>query len=117
MIKKITALPSFFERYRKLQKKLEYIEDPTYSKSIGSHVCMTCSKFDYSTQEGCAAILCCNWHQKLIWDGQHLTHSCERYQKKVNFLIKKNMITNIKPHDKLKFNKKENLQERLQILS
>ena len=82
LVKKITASPIFFEKYNKLQEGWEYIEDPTFSRSIGSHVCMTCSKFDYSSQESCGSILCCKWHQKIIFQGQHLTHSCELYQKK-----------------------------------
>ena len=90
MVKKITSAPSLFERHHKLQE-WEYIEDPTYSRSIGSHVCMTCSKFDYSSQASCGAILCCNWHQKLIFHGQHLTHSCELYQKQTNFGIHKKL--------------------------
>ena len=90
-MKKITSYPPLLERYHKLQKEWDYIENPTYSRSIGSHVCMTCSKFDYSSQASCGSILCCNWHQKLIWHGQHLTHSCELYQKKVNFGINKKL--------------------------
>ena len=89
MVKKITSASPFFERSQKLQKEWEYIEDPTYSRSIDSHVCITCSKFDYSSQASCGSILCCNWHQKLIYHGQHLTHSCELYQKKENFGIHK----------------------------
>ena len=85
MVKKITSTHSLFKEYHKLQEEWDYIEDPTYSRSIGSHVCMTCSKFDYSNQESCGSILCCRWHQKLIFHGQHLTHSCELYQKKTNF--------------------------------
>ena len=80
MINKIITSPSLFESNHKPQMKWEYIEDPTYSRSIGSHVCMTCSKFDYSRQVGFGSLLCCNWHQKLIFQGQHLTHSCELYQ-------------------------------------
>ena len=76
---------SLISRDRKIQEEWEYIEHPTYSRSIASHVCITCSKFDYSVQGIYGSILCCNWHQKLIWHGQHLTHSCEQYQKKVNF--------------------------------
>ena len=91
MVKKITASPSLLERYHKLQEEWEYIEDPTYSRSIGSHVCMTCQKFDYSSQVSCGTILCCNWHQKLIFQGQHLTHSCELYQKNVNFVMHKKL--------------------------
>ena len=82
MIKKITEMPSLFKSYHKFQEEWEYIEDPTYSRSIGSHVCMTCSKFDYTSQANFGSILCCKWHQKLICHGQHLTHSCELYQKK-----------------------------------
>ena len=81
MINKLMTSPSLFESIHKAQMEWEYIEDPTYSRSIGSHVCMTCSKFNYSRQEGFGSILFCNWHQKLIFQGQHLTHSCELYQK------------------------------------
>ena len=91
MVKKITASPSLLERYHKLQEEWEYIEDPTYSRSIGSHVCMTCSKFDYSSQASCGSILFCNRHQKMIFQGQHLSHSCELYQKKANFSIYKKL--------------------------
>ena len=84
MIKKIITSPTLFESNHRPKVEWEYIEDPTYSKSIGSHVCMTCSKFDYSRQAGRGSILCCNWHQKLIFQGQHLTHSCELYQKNTN---------------------------------
>ena len=91
MVKRIKAQPLFFEEYHKLKEEWEYIKDPTFSKSIGSHVCMTCSKFDYSCQVSFGAILCCNRHQKLILHGQHLTHSCELYQKNVNFGIHKKL--------------------------
>ena len=91
MIKKITEATSLVNSHHKLQEEWEYIEDPTYSRSIGSHVCITCSKFDYSSQASCGSILCCNWHQKLIFHGQHLTHSCEFYQKKTNFCIHKKL--------------------------
>ena len=83
MVEKFTSSTSSLVRYHKLKEEWEYLEDPTYSRSIGSHVCMTCSKFDYSSQVSCGSILCCNWHQKLIFHGQHLTHSCELYQKKL----------------------------------
>ena len=91
MAKKIGAAPSLFERHHKFQEEWDYIEDPTYSISIGSHVCMTCSKFDYSSQASCGSILCCNWHQKLIFHGQHLTHSCELYQLIESFGIHKKL--------------------------
>ena len=91
MVKKIASDPSLLESYHKFQEEWEYIDDPTYSRSIGSHVCMTCSKFDYSSQASCGSILSCNWHQKLIFHGQHLTHSCELYQKKTNFDIHKKL--------------------------
>ena len=81
MVKKIAVASSLLNKHYKLQEGWEYIEDPTFSKSLGSHVCMTCSKFDYSIQASCGPILCCNWHQKLICHGHHLTHSCESYQK------------------------------------
>ena len=89
MSKKVTTVPSFFERYYKNKEEWDYIEDPTYSRSIGSHVCMTCSQFDYSSQASCGLLLCCNWHQKLILYGQQSTHSCELYQK--NFDINKKL--------------------------
>tara|TARA_B100001778_G_scaffold291708_1_gene261902 strand:+ start:128 stop:397 length:270 start_codon:yes stop_codon:yes gene_type:complete len=88
MLKKLTTARSLIERYRILQEDWEYIDDPTYSRSIGSHVCMTCSNFDYTSQASCGLILSCNWHQKLIFHGQHLTHSCELHQKKTSVLIK-----------------------------
>ena len=91
MIKSEIEMPSLSKSYHKLQEDWEYIEDPTYSRSIGSHVCMTCSKFDYTSQANFGSILCCNWHQKLIFNGQHLTHSCELYQKKENFSIDKKL--------------------------
>ena len=91
MSKKLSKTPSLHESYQKLKDEWEYIEDPTYSRSIGSHVCMTCAKFDYSSQVSFGSILCCKWHQKLIFNGQHLTHSCELYQKKTNFGITKNL--------------------------
>ena len=91
MIKKITSAHALLERHHKLQKECEFIEDPTFSRSIGSHVCMTCSEFDYSSQVNIGSILCCKWHQKLIFHGQHLTHSCELYQKKTNLGIQKKL--------------------------
>ena len=69
---------SFLIRNQKFQKEWEYIEDPTYSISIGSHVCINCEKFDYYSQVNFGSILCCKLHQKLIFNGQHLTHSCEK---------------------------------------
>ena len=83
--------PSLSERYHKLPEEWEYIEDPTFSRSVGSHVCITCSKFDYTSKASCGSILSCNWHQKLIYHGQHLTHSCELYHKKVNLGINKKL--------------------------
>ena len=91
MVKKSTAVLPLGEEYPRLQEEWEYIEDPTYSRSIGSHVCMTCSEFDYTSQASCGSTLCCTWHQKLICHGQHLTHSCELYQKKVNYGIDKKL--------------------------
>ena len=89
MVKKLTSDPSLFGSSHKLHEEWEYIEDPTYTKSIGSHVCMTCSQFDYFSQASCGSMLLCNWHQKLIFHGQHLTHSCDFYQIKVNLGINK----------------------------
>ena len=104
MVKEVASVPSFFERYNKLQEEREYIEDPTYSRSIGSHVCITCSRFDYTSQASCGSILYCNWHQKLIFQGQRLTHSCDHFQKNQTSVFKKNFISHRKLHDKLKFN-------------
>ena len=84
MVKKLAEAPSLLDKYQNLQEEWEYIEDPTYSKSIDSHVCITCSRFDYTNQASCGSILCCIWHQKLIFQGQHFTHSCDHYQKKIN---------------------------------
>ena len=92
MIKKLTEFSSSVKSCCALQEEWEYIEDPTYSRSIGSHVCITCSKFDYTNQASCGSILSCKWHQKLICHGQHLTHSCEQYQKKTKFGINKKLI-------------------------
>ena len=89
MIKHAIEMPSLSKSYHKLQEDWEYIEDPTYTRSIGSHVCMTCSKFDYTSQANFGSMLCCNWHQKLIFHGQHLTHSCDFYQIEVNLDINK----------------------------
>ena len=80
-VRKTVSNSSVFENCRS-QKDWGFIEEPTYSKSIGSHVCITCTEFDYSIQEHNGSLLCCNCHQKLICNGQHLTHSCEKYQKK-----------------------------------
>ena len=60
MVRKIAVLPSLFERYHKLKEEWEYIEDPTYSRSIGSHIFMYYSKFDYSSQESFGSILFLN---------------------------------------------------------
>ena len=89
MSKKLSKAPSLFERCQKFREEWEYIDDPTFSRSINSHVCLTCLKFDYSNQAGFSSILSCNFHQKLICHGHHLTHSCEFYQKKTIFGIKK----------------------------
>ena len=91
MIKKLKKLSSLDKGNHMPQEEWEYIDDPTYSRSIGSHVCITCSKFDYTSQASFGTILCCNWHQKLICHGHHLTHSCELYQKKENFSINKKL--------------------------
>ena len=90
MVKKIASANSLFDRHHNSQEEWDYIDDPTYCRSIGSHVCITCSKFDYLSQANCGSILCCNCHHKLIFHGQHLTHSCEFYKKKANFDILKN---------------------------
>ena len=38
MVKEIASVSSLFESRNKLQEEWENIEDPTYSRSIGSHV-------------------------------------------------------------------------------
>ena len=91
MVKEIASVLSLIQSHNKLQEEWENIEDPTYSRSIGSHVCITCSRFDYTSQVSCGSILCCIWHQKLIFQEQHLTHSCDHYQKKANFGIHKKL--------------------------
>ena len=91
MIKKLKKIPSLIKHNHMLLEEWEYIDDPTYSLSIGSHVCITCSKFDYTSQASFGTILCCNWHQKLICHGHHLTHSCELYKKKENIGINKKL--------------------------
>ena len=89
MVKRILGGLSLLEMQNKYQEIWEYIEDPTYSRSIDSHVCITCSKFNYFNEPTFGSILYCNLHQKLILQGQHLTHSCVQHEKKVSFDIKK----------------------------
>ena len=91
MIKKLKKIPSLTKDNHTVQEEWDYIDDPTYSRSIGSHVCITCSKFDYNSQSSFGTILCCNKHKKLICNGYQLTHSCELYQKKENFGINKKL--------------------------
>ena len=91
MVKKLAVAPTLIERSYKLQEDWEYIEDPTFQRSLGSHVCMTCSKFDYSSQASCGSILFCKWHQKLICHGQHLTHSCKLHQMNKGLGIQKKL--------------------------
>ena len=64
MINKIITSPKLSESNHKPEMEWEYIEDQTYSRSLESHVCMTCSKFDYWRQVDFGSILCFNWHQK-----------------------------------------------------
>ena len=59
----------------------DYLEDATYQISWGSMVCMTCNKFSFECDKSIGPILFCEVHQKLIFQGDHLTHSCELYQK------------------------------------
>ena len=91
MVKEIVSVPSLFARHNQLKEEWENIDDPTYSRSIGSDVCITCSRFDYTSQASFGSILFCIWYQKLIFQGQHLTHSCDHYQKKANFGIQKKL--------------------------
>ena len=67
MVKKIVTAPSLLESRHKLQEEWDYMEDSTYSQSIGNHDYVACSKFDYSSQESCSLILCCKWHKKLFF--------------------------------------------------
>ena len=94
MLKKLKPATSLIDNHYLLQEKWKYIEDPTYSRSINSHVCITCSKFDYSNMASFGSILYCKWHQKLICHGQHLTHSCELYQTNVKFKTNKKLNYN-----------------------
>ena len=71
------------DRLSKVKKGyLDYLEDATYQLSWGSMVCMTCNKFSFERDKSTGTILFCKIHQKLIFQGDHLTHSCELYQKK-----------------------------------
>ena len=67
MIQNKTSSPFLLEMHHKLQEEWENIEDPSYSRSIKSHVFMTCSKFDYSSEASCGSIPFLIWHQKLIF--------------------------------------------------
>ena len=84
VVKKSANSRILFERQFKAEEVWDYIEDATFSISIGSHVCMTCSKFGFLYSNTCASKLCCKFHKKLIWQGQHLTHSCDLYVMKSN---------------------------------
>jgi len=75
-----------------VQEEWEYLEDPTYQLSLGSMVCMNCKKFSFTNNASCGSLLYCNFHKKLIFHGEHLTHSCEIYKKRGNFGIDKKMI-------------------------
>ena len=66
MVLRITEAPSLSDRFQKLQAEWEYIEDPTYSRSIDSHVCITCSEFAYTSQASYGSIPSCNRHQKIF---------------------------------------------------
>ena len=90
MTQKFFSATSSIERYGNINVGWGYIEDPTYARSIDSHVCITCSKFDYLSQVNCGSVLYCKFHQKLICNGQHLTHSCELYENKSSFNNNKN---------------------------
>ena len=82
-----TAL-KFTSLYLKYSE-LEYLEDPTYQPSWGSMVCLTCNKFSFKKDEKFGSLLYCDFHKKLIFHGEHLTHSCEIYKKKSIFGIQK----------------------------
>ena len=83
--KQLSLAPTIFERNYQSQEDWEYIDDPTYTRSIGSHVCITCSRFDYICDASCGSLLFCNWHQKLLFHGLHLTHSCGLFEKHSKF--------------------------------
>ena len=85
IVKRLSIDSIIFDGYSQSQEDWDYIEDPTFMRSIGSHVCMTCSKFDYLKQAGFGSILYCNFHKKLIYQGHHLTHSCDLYENKSIF--------------------------------
>jgi len=82
-----TAL-KFTSLYLKYSE-LEYLEDPTYQPSWGSMVCLTCNKFSFKKDEKFGSLLYCDFHKKLIFHGEHLTHSCEIYKKNLSLEYKK----------------------------
>ena len=90
--KKLTLAPLDADRTFMIQEEWEYLEDPTYQLSLGSMVCMNCNKFSFTNSATCGSLLFCNFHKKLIFHGEHLTHSCEIYKKKNNYKFQKKMI-------------------------
>ena len=98
---RIKASPSLFEKYHKFQEECKYIEDSTYSRSIGNHDCMTWSEFYYSSQVSCGWIFVVTGIKNLFGTVNiKLIHLSSIRKKKTSVLIK-NLFTNIKPHDKL----------------
>ena len=90
-LKKLAAAQSREQRFLIPQERWEYLEDPTYQLSHGTMVCMTCNKFNYSNTATRLSLLYCDFHKKLIYHGEHLTHSCELYQNKATFNILKRL--------------------------
>ena len=69
--------------------ELEYLEDPTFQPAWGCMVCQTCNKFSFRKNKNFGSLLYCNFHRKLISNGEHLTHSCELYKKNLSLEFKK----------------------------
>ena len=87
VFKKLITAPSKSGRYFMPEEEWEYLEEPNYQTSSGSEVCITCRQFTYSSYVLCGSILCCKFHKKLIYHGEHLTHSCDLYEKNTNITL------------------------------
>ena len=99
-----------YEGYQKLQEEWEYIEDPTFSRSIGSFVCMTCSRFDYANQASCVNPLL-QLTSKTYFSWTTFNTFMRVLKKKQTFVFIKNLIKIQKPHEKITLNYRENFKE------